>query len=60
MPTRRDCKACYGLRHSDRLFKRVALSEVAANHSKRSDRHLLTYGCKQCNVSFCKKGESMA
>lgn len=56
MATRRDCRACLSLRHSDRPHKRVALLEVAANHSRTSDRHSSSFSCKQCNVSLYKGG----
>jgi hypothetical protein len=57
MPTRKDCRACGGGRHSDSPPKRVPLSVIAANHSRTSDRHSSSFGCKQCNVSLCKEGD---
>ena len=52
---KRECVSCKGLRYRDRPRKRVALSEIAANHGRESSRHDSIYGCKQCDVHLCKE-----
>ena len=57
MPTRKDCMACKGVRYGDRTFKRVALAEIAANKGRDSKRTCTHWGCKQCTVGLCYKGD---
>jgi hypothetical protein len=52
---KRECVSYKGLRYGDRPRKRVALSEIAANHGSESSRHDSIYGCKQCDVYLCKE-----
>lgn len=54
MAKRGVCVSCKGLSYGDRLRKRVALSEIAANQNRDSTRHEPFYGCKQCDVHLCK------
>lgn len=56
MPTRKDCTACKGGQHSDRPLKRVALSEVASNLGRSSNRRTSHWGCKECKVALCREG----
>ena len=42
-----------GLRSGDRLFKRRALSDLAIDHNRQSDRKLSNYGCMECGVASC-------
>jgi hypothetical protein len=46
--------SCKGMRYGDRPKKRVALSEIAANHGRESIRHEPFYSYKQCDVHLCK------
>jgi hypothetical protein len=39
MAKRGYCVACKGMRYKDRLIKRVALSEMASNLSRESNKH---------------------
>ena len=54
MATRSNCAACKGGRYQDRPLKRVALSEIAANSGRPSDRRTTWYGCKECHIHLCK------
>jgi hypothetical protein len=54
MKCRRNCVACQGLRHWDRPQKRRALSEIAGNTGRKSDKKMTSFGCKQCDVWLCK------
>jgi hypothetical protein len=54
MAKRGVCVCCKGMRYGDRPKKRVALSEIGANHSRESVRREPFYGCKQCDVHLCR------
>ena len=52
---RGECVCYKGLRLRDRLQKRLALREIAANQGRGSYRHDSFYGCKQCGVYLCNQ-----
>lgn len=55
LPARKRCICCSGMRYGDKPQKRVALSELAHQNKRNSDRKDTSYGCQQCDVPLCKK-----
>jgi hypothetical protein len=52
---RQQCVCCGGLRLGDRVSKRAALSEIAVNLNRPSQRTVTYYYCKQCDVPICQR-----
>ena len=53
MENRATCKAYKGGRVSDRLGKRIALGEIAANQGRELIRYNSTTGCNYYKVHLC-------